>query len=76
LAAGISAYAENLSEAIAIPFYVGVVLAILHIIATSGAAPINFKQWQLADDEAALAEVFNKFEKWQAIRCVLQVMAF
>jgi hypothetical protein len=54
---------------------VSAILAVLHSLATSQAAPINFRQRKVAGDNAvALAEIFDSFSRWQAIRCVLQVV--
>ena len=39
------------------------------------AAPTNFSQRGVAD-EAALARVFDRFERWQTLRVVLQVLNF
>lgn len=76
MASGVAAFVEGIPKAIALPLYISCGLAILHTITTSQAAPTNFKQRQVSDDEAALKKVFNEFAKWQTIRCVLQVMAF
>lgn len=52
-------------------------MAILHSLATTQAAPTNFRQRQVSPtDEAALSAIFDKFTRWQTIRCVLQVMNF
>ena len=53
------------------------VCAVLHSVATSQAAPINFRQRQVpSDDDVAIADIFDSFSRWQAIRCVLQVCNF
>jgi hypothetical protein len=50
-------------------------LAVLHSLATTRAAPTNFSQRRVArDDEAALAEIFDRFERWQTARATLQVL--
>ena len=51
-------------------------LAVLHSLVTTQAAPTNFRQRNAMDDEAALAQIFNRFERWQALRAVLQVLNF
>ena len=76
MAAGVAAYLVGLSTVKATPVYIGALLAVLHSLATTQAAPTNFSQRKVADDEAALAVIFNRFERWQAIRCALQVIAF
>jgi hypothetical protein len=50
---------------------------VLHSLATTQAAPLNFSQRKIsANDEAALALLFDKFARWQNIRCVLQAINF
>src|SRR3712207_9119934 len=56
--------------------YVAAVLAVLYSLATTQAAPTNFSQRWVAKDEAALARVFDRFERWQKLRVVLQVLNF
>jgi len=51
-------------------------LAVLHSLVTTQAAPTNFRQRNAVGDEAALAQIFNRFERWQALRAVLQVLNF
>ena len=51
-------------------------LAPAHSLVTTQAAPTNFSQWRVADDEEALTRVFNRFERWQALRAALQVLNF
>ena len=47
----------------------------LHSLATTQAAPTNFSQRKVTqDDETALAEIFNRFERWQTARAALQVL--
>ena len=57
------------------PLYAAAGLAVLHSLATTQAAPTNFSQRKVTqDDETALAEIFNRFERWQAARAALQVL--
>jgi hypothetical protein len=51
-------------------------LAVLHSLVTTQAAPTNFSQRRAVGDEAALTRIFNRFERWQALRAVLQVLNF
>ncbi len=60
----------------AIPLYVAAALAVLHSLATTRAAPMNFSQRRVAKDEIALARVFDRFERWQTPRAALQVLNF
>lgn len=57
--------------------YLGALFAVLHSLATTQAGPTAFSQREIpANDEAALVTVFDKFARWQSIRCPLQVMNF
>lgn len=60
----------------AAPIYIAAGLAALHSLVTTQAAPTNFKQRKAANDEAALTAIFNRFERWQTLRVVLQVLTF
>jgi hypothetical protein len=51
-------------------------LAVLHSLVTTQAASTNFSQRRVAGDEAALSHIFKRFERWQALRAVLQVLNF
>jgi hypothetical protein len=55
---------------------VAVILSILHTLTTTQAAPIMFSQRRYENDEGKLAQVFNRFERWQTLRAVLQVLTF
>lgn len=59
-----------------LPILLAAILSIFHSIATSQAAPTNFLQRKVANDEAALTAIFNKFERWQTVRVILQVLTF
>jgi hypothetical protein len=74
IAAAVAALLEGVSPASAIPLYVAAGLAVLHSLATTQAAPTNFSQRKVAKDEAALARVFDRFERWQTLRAALQVL--
>ncbi|MGH2515269.1 MAG: hypothetical protein ACRDHP_06400, partial [Ktedonobacterales bacterium] len=52
------------------------VLSVLHSVATALAAPTNFSQRKVQNDEGALAQVFDRFARWQALRAVLQTFTF
>ena len=82
---GISAALVTLAAAVAtdisgstqtLPILGAAVLSVLHSIATSFAAPTNFRQRKVLKDEAALAAVFDTFERWQTVRVSLQVCTF
>ena len=76
IAAAAAAYLEGVPSASATPLYVAAGLAVLHSLVTTQAAPTNFSQRRVAKDEAALARVFDRFERWQTLRAVLQVLNF
>ena len=77
IASAIVAHKEHAAAEIKRPLYVAVGFAILHSLATTQAAPTNFSQRQVApDDEAALARIFNRFERWQTVRSVFVVLNF
>jgi len=48
---------------------------LLHSFATARAAPTSFRQRVLGEDERALAELFDHFERWQTFRVIWQVAA-
>jgi hypothetical protein len=74
--AAIAAYLAGLAPTVTIPLYVAALLAVLHSLVTTQAAPTNFSQRLVADDDVALTRVFNRFEKWQALRAALQLLNF
>lgn len=76
IAAGVAAYVEDVPRGKAIPIFISTILAVLHSAVTTQAAPIDFSQREAVNDEKALAEIFDKFEKWQTVRCMLQVLTF
>jgi hypothetical protein len=59
-----------------VPLELAAALAVLHSLATTQAAPANFSQRKVANDEVALAQIFNRFARWQELRAVLQVLNF
>jgi hypothetical protein len=75
-AAAVAAFFQGVPPASAMPLYVAAGLAVLHSLATTQAAPTNFSQRGVAEDEAALAQVFDRFERWQTLRATLQVLTF
>jgi len=76
LAAAISAFSQRSDAPYALPIYVAGVLSILHTLATTQAAPTMFSQRRHENDEAALTAIFNRFERWQTIRAILQLLTF
>jgi hypothetical protein len=59
-----------------LPAVLAGVLAVLHSAVTSRAAPTMFSQRRVRGDEAALAHVFDRFARWQGVRCALQLANF
>ena len=74
IATAISALSYERRSRRARPLYLAAVLSVLHSFATSQAAPTAFSQHAIAlSDEASLAQMFDRFERWQTIRATLQV---
>ena len=59
-----------------LPILIAAILSLLHSIATSQAAPANFSQRKVTNDEVALTLVYNRFDRWQTVRVILQVLTF
>lgn len=76
IAAAVAAHLQGLAAAQAVPLDLAAALTVLHSLVTTRAAPTNFSQRRAVDDEAALGRIFMRFERWQALRAVLQVMNF
>jgi hypothetical protein len=51
-------------------------LSVAHSLTTARAAPINFSQHAAGTDERALQRIFDRFERWQALRACLQLATF
>ena len=58
----------------ALPVLIAALFSVLHSLVTTQAAPANFSQRKVANDEAALAAIFDRFERWQTLRAILQVL--
>jgi hypothetical protein len=76
LAAAAFAHWQGQAAGHAMPLDLAAALAVLHSLATTQAAPTNFSQRRAVGDEAALTRIFNRFERWQGLRAVLQVLNF
>ena len=74
--AALIAFFQGSSGPSAVPIYVAAVLSILHSLMTTQAAPTLFSQRRHPQDEAALREIFNRFERWQTLRAFFQVLTF
>ena len=76
IAAAIAVWAQPVAASVRLPMTIAAALAILHSAATSQAAPTNFSQRRVSNDEAALTKIFTRFEFWQTIRVTLQMLNF
>jgi hypothetical protein len=77
IAAAITAAAQGVNAPdLSTALNLSALLAVLHSLVTTQAAPTNFSQRKVADDEAALQRIFNRFERWQALRAGLQIINF
>jgi hypothetical protein len=77
ISAAVAALVQNIGLPRAAPIYASAIVAVLHSLVTSQAAPINFRQCKVrSNDAAALANIFDSFSRWQTIRCLLQLINF
>ncbi len=58
-----------------VALWIAVAATLVHSAATARAAPTNFRQRRLGEDEQALAALFDRFERWQTIRVIWQGVA-
>ena len=49
---------------------------VAHMLSTVKAASVNLTQWRPGIDDAALADILQRFERWQALRAGLQFLTF
>ena len=59
-----------------LPLLLAGLFSIAHSFTTARAAPINLGQRSAAGDEAALTRIFDRFERWQTARAILQLATF
>ncbi|WIG61270.1 MAG: hypothetical protein OJF49_004018 [Ktedonobacterales bacterium] len=76
IVAAVVVFLQAAPAAQAWPIYVAAVLSVAHSLATTQAAPTNFRQRHAAGDEKQLAAIFAKFARWQTVRATLQVLTF
>ncbi len=76
IAAAIAAFFQKIGFTDALPLYLVALFSILHSLVTTQAAPLMFSQRRYENDEGTLTEVFNRFERWQTLRVILQVLTF
>jgi hypothetical protein len=75
LAAAVTSLLGRPGGPAAIALFTAIAATVLHSAATARAAPANFRQRALGEDEAALAALFDRFERWQTVRAVCQAIA-
>ena len=76
LAAAVVALVQGVASVQAMPIAVAAGLSILHSLTTTRAAPTLFSQRRYERDETALTAVFDRFERWQTVRVLIQVLTF
>jgi hypothetical protein len=74
--AAVATFVANVPFMQVLPVLVAAILSILHSLVTTQAAPTNFSQRKVANNEKALVTVFDRFEKLQTLRVTLQVLTF
>jgi hypothetical protein len=76
VAVAVVALVQGVAPVHAPPIAVAAGLSILHSLTTTRAAPTLFSQRRYERDEAALTAVFDRFERWQTVRVLVQVLTF
>jgi len=76
VAAALAAFWQGLVFTNAGPLYLSGLLAVLHTISTTWAAPNMLQLRQPIDDEKTLTLILNRFERWHTVRTVLQILNF
>jgi hypothetical protein len=77
LATAVTAFFQQVALPHALPIYVAAVLWVVHLLITLiWALPTLPRQRQLAHNEHQLAALFNRFERLQTVRAVLDVLIF
>lgn len=75
LLAAVAGLLERPAVLSAVALGVALAATLLHSVATARAAPMNFGQRRLGNDESALVELFDRFERWQTFRVIWQATA-
>jgi hypothetical protein len=76
ITAAVGALVLGVSDRQRFPLLLAGLLAVAHSFTTARAAPINLSQRSAAGDEAALRRIFDRFERWQTVRAILQLATF
>ena len=76
LAAAVTAVLRGAPNHARQPLLLAGLLSIAPSLTTARAAPINFSQGAVGDDQRALQHIFDSFERWQTMRASLQLATF
>jgi hypothetical protein len=79
IAAAIVALVQSAPTNLALPLYLAAAASLAHSFATSRAAPIMLSQRHIAataENEPKLRALFDRFERWQTARVIVQVVTF
>ena len=76
ISAALAAFLQGDPLTHAWPLYISALLAVLHSVATTRAAPNMLSLRQPTSDKATLTEALNRFAKWHNVRAVLQLLNF
>jgi len=79
IVAAIVALTQSAPSNIAAPLYLAAAASLAHSFATSRAAPTMLSQRQIAataENEPKLKAIFDRFERWQTVRAILQAATF
>jgi hypothetical protein len=74
--AALAAFLQGIPLEYAMPLYISVILAVLHSVTTSRAAPNMLSLRQTTSDEVTLTETLDRFAKWHNLRTILQLLNF
>jgi hypothetical protein len=69
-------YSSGVTGVSALPAYGAALLAVMHSVVTTRAAPYMLMLRHPVTDDAKLAAVFDRFAAWHAARTILQVLNF
>ncbi len=77
LATAVVAFFQRVSPVHAVPIDIVAGLFLLHMLITlTRAAPLLLSQRHSDQDEAKLSTIFDRFERWQTMRVVVDVLIF
>ncbi len=75
----IVALVQRVPTSVALPLYLAAAASLAHSFTTSRAAPTMLSQRQIAatvENEPKLKAIFDRFERWQTVRAILQSATF